>query len=145
MKIVRTVRLWMKEGTSDKVYEVDLVDLESDPLRGFSSTFVMAAVAHPCAKAPRRRRLSPRDAGEQIFESVVSPRSMKAIGHGRAGWRVGRRRVRCRRPRFRRVFERKARCSPTWISAFANAGPRNNASACSGVLALSSSRAPSSA
>ena len=29
MKIVRIVRLWMKEGTSDKVYEVDLVDLES--------------------------------------------------------------------------------------------------------------------
>lgn len=28
MKVVRSARLWMKEGTSDKVYEVDLVDLE---------------------------------------------------------------------------------------------------------------------
>lgn len=28
MKLVRSVRLWMKEGTSDKIYEVDLVDLE---------------------------------------------------------------------------------------------------------------------
>ncbi|CCD95800.1 conserved hypothetical protein [Bradyrhizobium sp. ORS 375] len=28
MQVIRSVRLWMKEGTSDKVYEVDLVDLE---------------------------------------------------------------------------------------------------------------------
>ncbi len=28
MQVVRSVRLWMKEGGSDKLYEVDLVDLE---------------------------------------------------------------------------------------------------------------------
>ncbi|WP_050421675.1 hypothetical protein [Bradyrhizobium tropiciagri] len=28
MQVVRSVRLWMKEGRSDKLYEVDLVDLE---------------------------------------------------------------------------------------------------------------------
>ncbi|MGJ4886738.1 hypothetical protein ACQR1Y_01005 [Bradyrhizobium sp. HKCCYLRH3099] len=28
MQVIRSVRLWMKEGKSDKVYEVDLVDLE---------------------------------------------------------------------------------------------------------------------
>ena len=28
MQVVRSVRLWMKEGRSDKIYEVDLVDLE---------------------------------------------------------------------------------------------------------------------
>lgn len=31
MKVVRSVRLWFREGTSDKVYEVDLVDLERTP------------------------------------------------------------------------------------------------------------------
>ena len=30
MKIVRTSRLWFREGTSDKVYHVDLVDMESE-------------------------------------------------------------------------------------------------------------------
>ena len=29
MKILRTTKLWFKEGTSDKVYEVDLVDTEN--------------------------------------------------------------------------------------------------------------------
>src|SRR5262249_13321238 len=28
MKVIRSARLWMKEGNSDKLYEVDLVDLE---------------------------------------------------------------------------------------------------------------------
>ena len=29
MKIVRSARLWFKQGTSDKLYEADLVDTES--------------------------------------------------------------------------------------------------------------------
>src|SRR5262245_4568089 len=28
MQVIRSVRLWMKEGSSDKLYEVDLIDLE---------------------------------------------------------------------------------------------------------------------
>src|SRR6266436_5332111 len=71
MKIVRTVRLWMKEGTSDKVYEVDLVDLESDAVARFLVNFRYGRRGASLREGAKTPAPVARDAGEQIFESVV--------------------------------------------------------------------------
>ena len=71
MKIVRTVRLWMKEGSSDKVYEVDLVDLESDAAARFLVNFRYGRRGASLREGAKTPAPVTRDAAEQIFESVV--------------------------------------------------------------------------
>src|SRR5258708_34564043 len=71
MKIVRTVRLWMKEGTPDKVYEVDLVDLESGAAARFLVNFRYGRRGASLREGAKTPAPVTRDAAEQIFESVV--------------------------------------------------------------------------
>ncbi|WP_448953643.1 hypothetical protein [Labrys neptuniae] len=72
MKLVRSVRLWMKEGTSDKIYEVDLVDLENAQVEDrFLVNFRYGrrgATLRDGTKTPSPVKLS---SAEKLFDSVV--------------------------------------------------------------------------
>src|SRR5204862_6943525 len=99
MKIVRTVRLWMKEGTSDKVYEVDLVDLESGADARFLVNFRYGRRGASLREGAKTSAPVALDAAEQIFESVVVSKindgyrrmdmagvSAASVSAGASGW-----------------------------------------------------------
>lgn len=72
MQVVRSARLWMKEGNSDKVYEVDLVDLE----RGDSDTRYLVNFRYGRrGKSLRDGTKTPspviRATADKLFDSVV--------------------------------------------------------------------------
>ncbi len=72
MKIVRTSKLWFREGTSDKVYEVDLVDTETAGTEGHFLVNIRygrrGQTLREGTKTPRPVELA---AAEKIFDSVV--------------------------------------------------------------------------
>ena len=72
MKIVRTARLWFKEGTSDKLYEVDLVDTESlDASARFLVNFRFGRRGHVSQEGTKTPAPVARAAAEKLFDSVV--------------------------------------------------------------------------
>ena len=72
MRVIRSARLHLAEGTSDKVYEVDLV--ENDALAGPERFLVnirygrRGAILREGSKTPQPVA---RDAAERVFDSVV--------------------------------------------------------------------------
>lgn len=72
MQVVRSVRLWMKEGNSDKIYEVDLVDLER---AGGDARYLVNFRYGRRGKSLRDGTKTPspviRSDAEKLFDSVV--------------------------------------------------------------------------
>ncbi|WP_261401965.1 hypothetical protein [Chenggangzhangella methanolivorans] len=72
MKLVRSARLWFKEGTSDKLYEVDLI--ENDALQSDQRFIVnfrygrRGATLRDGSKTPQPVAAA---AAEKIFDSIV--------------------------------------------------------------------------
>ncbi len=72
MKIVRSARLWFKEGTSDKVYEVDLVDAEgADASVRFLVNFRFGRRAQTLQEGTKTGAPVSREAADKIFDSVI--------------------------------------------------------------------------
>jgi cellulose synthase operon protein C len=72
MKIVRTARLWFKEGTSDKLYEVDLVDIESpDATARFLVNFRFGRRGQILQDGSKTPAPVDRAGAEKVFDSVV--------------------------------------------------------------------------
>jgi cellulose synthase operon protein C len=72
MKIVRTSRLWFREGTSDKVYHVDLVDMESeDAARRYLVNFRYGRRGLPLRDGTKTPAAVSLAEAERIFDSVV--------------------------------------------------------------------------
>ena len=72
MKIVRTLKLWFREGTSDKVYEVDLVDTEAvDPESRFLVNFRYGRRGKTLRDGTKTPTPLSRAAAEKVFDSVV--------------------------------------------------------------------------
>ncbi|MBM7851019.1 hypothetical protein JOD31_001244 [Methylopila capsulata] len=72
MRIVRSARLWFKEGTSDKLYEVDLV--ENDALGADDRFLVNFRYGRRGATLREGSKTSSpiaRDAADKVFDSVV--------------------------------------------------------------------------
>lgn len=72
MRIVRSARLWFQGGTSDKVYEVDL--LENDGLAGgarFLVNFRYGRRGASLREGTKTNSPVAREAAEKIFDSVV--------------------------------------------------------------------------
>ena len=90
MRIVRTARLWFKEGTSDKLYDVDL--LENDALSfpfgerlpereqlgeaiGYRGVVLVVAILGPSVEAEAgQRQLSVRGAQEDTVRACEPAR-----------------------------------------------------------------------
>ena len=72
MKIVRSARLWFKGGTSDKVYEVDLVENEGlgGPTR-FLVNFRYGRRGASLREGTKTTSPASREAADRIFDSVV--------------------------------------------------------------------------
>jgi hypothetical protein len=72
VKIVRTLRLWFREGSSDKVYEVDLVDTEAQDA---NARFLVNFRYGRRGRVPRDGTKTPspvsRALAEKLFDSVV--------------------------------------------------------------------------
>ena len=72
MKIIRSARLWMKEGASDKIYEVDLVDLETP---GTDTRFLVNFRYGRRGNSLREGTKTPSPTtfpnAEKVFDSVV--------------------------------------------------------------------------
>lgn len=72
MKIVRTLKLWFREGTSDKVYEVDLVDTETTETdTRFLVNFRYGRRGQALREGTKTSRPMALAAAEKIFDSVV--------------------------------------------------------------------------
>ena len=72
MKIVRTTKLWFKEGTSDKVYEVDLVDSErSASEQRFLVNFRYGRRGQTLREGTKTSQPVTREAADKLFDSVV--------------------------------------------------------------------------
>ena len=72
MKIVRSARLWFKEGTSDKVYEVDLVDAEAaDASARFLVNFRFGRRGQTLQEGTKTPAPVSREAADKIFDSVI--------------------------------------------------------------------------
>jgi hypothetical protein len=72
MKIVRTARLWFKEGTSDKRYEVDLVDTEAaDASARFLVNFRYGRRGQTLRDGTKTPAPVARAAAERLFDSVI--------------------------------------------------------------------------
>ena len=72
MKIVRTARLWFKQGTSDKVYEADLVDTESpDASQRFLVNFRFGRRGQILQDGTKTPAPVARAAAEKLFDSVI--------------------------------------------------------------------------
>ncbi len=72
MKIVRTVRLWFKEGTSDKLYEADLVDTEAaDASARFLVNFRYGRRGQTLRDGTKTPVPVARAAAERLFDSVI--------------------------------------------------------------------------
>ena len=72
MRIVRSARLWFKEGTSDKVYEVDLVDAEAaDASTGYLVNFRFGRRGQTLQEGTKTPAPVSREAADKLFDSVV--------------------------------------------------------------------------
>ncbi|MEJ2229049.1 MAG: hypothetical protein P8Y67_12630 [Alphaproteobacteria bacterium] len=72
MKIVRTLKLWFREGTSDKVYEVDLVDTEAaDPEARFLVNFRYGRRGKTLRDGTKTPAPLSRASAEKVFDSIV--------------------------------------------------------------------------
>lgn len=72
MQIVRSVRLWMKEGKSDKLYEVDLVDLErADSDARYLVNFRYGRRGTSLRDGTKTPSPVTRPNAEKLFDSVV--------------------------------------------------------------------------
>lgn len=72
MKIVRSARLWFKEGTSDKVYEVELVDAElGDASARFLVNFRFGRRGQTLQEGTKTPAPVSREAADKIFDSVA--------------------------------------------------------------------------
>ncbi|WP_407521329.1 hypothetical protein [Methylobacterium oryzisoli] len=84
MNVVRSARLWFKSGTSDKIYEVDLV--ENDGLAGEARFLVNIRYGRRGAtlrEGTKTTSPAPREAADRIFDSVVVAKVNE--GYRRAG------------------------------------------------------------
>ena len=72
MKIVRTARLWFKQGTSDKLYEADLVDTESpDASQRFLVNFRFGRRGQTLQDGTKTPAPVARAVAEKLFDSVI--------------------------------------------------------------------------
>jgi cellulose synthase operon protein C len=72
MKIVRSARLWFKEGASDKVYEVDLTSTEAaDASACFLVNFRFGRRGQTLKEGTKTPAPVSREAADKIFDSVV--------------------------------------------------------------------------
>lgn len=71
MKVVRSVRLWMKEGRSDKIYEVDLVDLERADDARYLVNFRYGRRGTSLRDGTKTSSPVARANAEKLFDSVV--------------------------------------------------------------------------
>ena len=71
MQVVRSVRLWMKEGRSDKLYEVDLVDLERDVDARYLVNFRYGRRGASLRDGTKTSSPVSRANAEKLFDSVV--------------------------------------------------------------------------
>ena len=72
MKIVRSARLWFKEGTSDKVYEIDLVDAEvADASARFLVNCRFGRRGQTLQEGTKTPAPVTREAADKIFDSVI--------------------------------------------------------------------------
>ena len=72
MQVVRSVRLWMKEGNSDKIYEVDLVDLErADSDARYLVNFRYGRRGTSLRDGTKTPSPVTRSNAEKLFDSVV--------------------------------------------------------------------------
>jgi hypothetical protein len=72
MKIVRSARLWFKEGASDKVYEVDLTSTEGAGASArFLVSFRFGRRGHRLKEGTKTPAPVSREAADKIFDSVV--------------------------------------------------------------------------
>jgi len=71
MQVVRSVRLWMKEGRSDKLYEVDLVDLERDVDARYLVNFRYGRRGTSLRDGTKTSSPVTRSNAEKLFDSVV--------------------------------------------------------------------------
>lgn len=72
VKIVRTLKLWFREGTSDKVYEVDLVDTEAaDPEARFLVNFRYGRRGKMLQDGTKTSAPISRASAEKVFDSIV--------------------------------------------------------------------------
>ena len=72
MKIVRTLKLWFREGTADRVYEIDLVDTEASN----ADARYLINVRHGkrgrvLKEATKTRAAVSLSEAEKLFDSVV--------------------------------------------------------------------------
>src|SRR5262245_53448421 len=71
MHVVRSVRLWMKEGKSDKIYEVDLVDLERPDDARYLVNFRYGRRGTSLRDGTKTSSPVTRANAEKLFDSVV--------------------------------------------------------------------------
>jgi cellulose synthase operon protein C len=72
VKVVRTLRLWFREGASDQVYEVDLVDTETQaPDARFLVNTRYGRRGQVLREGTRTQEPISRAAAEKIFDSVI--------------------------------------------------------------------------
>lgn len=72
MKIVRTLKLWFREGASDKIYEVDLVDTEAqDAAARFLVNFRYGRRGYTPREGTKTTAPVSRATAEKLFDSVV--------------------------------------------------------------------------
>lgn len=72
MQVVRSVRLWMKEGRSDKLYEVDLIDLErADVDARYLVNFRYGRRGTSLRDGTKTSSPVTRSNAEKLFDSVV--------------------------------------------------------------------------
>lgn len=72
MKIVRTLKLWFREGTADRVYEIDLVDTEASNANARYLVNVRHGKRGRVLKEATKTRTAVSLAeGEKLFDSVV--------------------------------------------------------------------------
>jgi hypothetical protein len=75
MKIVRSARLWFKEGASDKVYEVDLGDTEAaDASSRYLVNFRFGRRGQTLQEGTKTQAPVSREAADKLFDSVVVSR-----------------------------------------------------------------------
>ena len=96
MKNVRSARLWFKEGNSDKVYEVDLTDLETPGSDArFLVNFRYGRRGASLREGTKTNSPVDRAEADKIFDSLVVSRRIPAIG----GWIKLLKRKHCRKVR----------------------------------------------
>ena len=71
MQIVRSVRLWMKEGRSDKIYEIDLVDLERPDDARYLVNFRYGRRGSSLRDGTKTSSPVSRANAEKLFDSVM--------------------------------------------------------------------------